>query len=278
MPTQVAYLGPKGTYAEQAACALARLESLSQPVFIPYQGIRSVIEHLANKDCEAAVVPIENSVEGGVTATLDSLWTYSHLFIQRAVVLPIKHALISSGSMNEISEVLSHPQALAQCSEWLNKNLPNALLLPTNSTSEAVRMVKGSRFRAAIASKSSSTIDGVKEICYPINDVIGNCTRFVLLTDKEENKKGDIASFAFSLHANTPGALLQALKCIADLGLNMSRIESRPSKRELGEYMFFIDIELQDTSINVKDKLHSLLEPLCEHIVFFGYYKSNKIS
>ena len=101
MPTQVAYLGPKGTYAEQAACALAKLESLSQPVFVPCPGIRSAIEHLANKDCEAAVVPIENSVEGGVTATLDSLWTYPHLFIQRAVVLPIKHALIGSGSINE---------------------------------------------------------------------------------------------------------------------------------------------------------------------------------
>ena len=143
MPTQVAYLGPKGTYAEQAACALAKLEKLSQPVFMPYSGLRSVVEHLANKDCEAAVVPIENSVEGGVTGTLDSLWSYPDLFIQRAVVLPIRHALISSGTISDISEVLSHPQALAQCSNWLNQNLPNALQLPTNSTSEAVKSPSG---------------------------------------------------------------------------------------------------------------------------------------
>ncbi len=277
MPTQVAYLGPQGTYAEQAACALAKLEKLSQPVFIPYTGLRSVIEHLANKDCEAAVVPIENSVEGGVTGTLDSLWSYPNLFIKRAVVLPIRHALISSGSLNEISEVLSHPQALAQCTEWLTKNLPNALQLPTNSTSEAVRMVTGSKFRAAIASKTFSETYGVEEIAYPINDVIGNCTRFVLLTDKDQNETGDIASFAFSLHANTPGALLKTLQCIADLGLNMSRIESRPSKRELGEYIFFIDIDSKGKSINIKDNLKESLGPLCENIVFFGYYKNDEL-
>ncbi len=280
MRTQVAYLGPKGTYAEQAASAVAKLEKLSQPVFIPYSGLRSVIEHLANKDCEAAVVPIENSVEGGVTTTLDSLWTYPDLFIQRALVLPIRHALISSGSIDEISEVLSHPQALAQCSDWLRSNLPNALQLPTNSTSEAVRMVQGSKFRAAIASKEAAEINGVNNIAFPINDVPGNCTRFVLLK-REESKaipRADLASFAFSLHSNTPGALLKALRCIAELGLNMSRIESRPSKRELGEYIFFVDIDLKNKPIDIEKKLSPLLQPFCENIIYFGSYKSNQIN
>jgi len=276
MRTQVAYLGPKGTYAEQAACALAKLENLSEPEFIPYSSLMTVVEHLANKDCEAAVVPIENSVEGGVTATLDSLWTFQDIFIKRALILPIRHALISSGYTHEISEVLSHPQALGQCSEWLRENLPNAIQLPTNSTSEAVRMVKGSRFRAAIASKESSSLEGVSTVAFPINDVPGNCTRFVLLSNKEVQNDGsaDIASFAFSLHANIPGALLTALKCIADLGFNMSRIESRPSKRELGEYIFFVDIELQRNSKNIQKNLNKLLEPLCENIIHFGSYKN----
>ncbi|WP_269621847.1 prephenate dehydratase [Prochlorococcus marinus] len=278
MPTQVAYLGPKGTYAEQAACALAKLENLSEPMFIPRMGLRSVIEHLATKHCEAAVVPIENSVEGGVTSTLDALWAYPNLFIKRALVIPIRHALISSGSINEISEVLSHPQALAQCTQWLNKNVPNALQLPTSSTSEAVRMVQGSNFRAAIASKHAIEIEGLRSIAYPINDVAGNCTRFVLLNNEEHMQKGDIASFAFSLHSNTPGSLLKALTGIADLGLNMSRIESRPSKRELGEYIFFIDIELKKNTINVKDILKTVLEPLCEHIVYFGSYLNNEMN
>ncbi|AAQ00704.1 MULTISPECIES: prephenate dehydratase [Prochlorococcus] len=278
MPTQVAYLGPKGTYAEQAAGYLAKLEKLSQPEFIPCCGLRSVIEHLVNKHCEAAVVPIENSVEGGVTTTLDSLWAHPNLFIQRALVLPIRHAFISSGSLNEITEVLSHPQALAQCTDWLSNNVPNAIQLPTNSTSEAVRMVKGSKFRAAIASKTSSEVEGLENIAYPINDVAGNCTRFVLLTNQKSDITGDIASFAFSLHANKPGALLKALTCIADLGLNMNRIESRPSKRELGEYIFFVDIDLQEKSIDTKDRLNKLLKPLCENIIYFGSYVTSEMT
>ncbi len=278
MRTQVAYLGPKGTYAEQAAWALANLETLTQPVFVPCSSLRAVFEHLANKDCEAAVVPIENSVEGGVTATLDSLWTYRDIFIKRALVLPIRHALISSGSLEDISEVLSHPQALAQCTDWLSKNLPNALQLPTNSTSEAVRMVKGSKFRAAIASKDASKIEGVNNIAYPINDVPGNRTRFVLLQSQEDNEKGDLASFAFSLHANEPGALLKALKCIADLGLNMSRIESRPSKRELGEYIFFVDIEINGISHGLKEKLNDVLNIFCKNIFYFGSYPNSEIT
>ena len=175
----MAYLGPKGTYAEKAAKALAELEKLDSPVFSPCKGLRSVVDNLANNLCEAAVVPIENSVEGGVTTTLDSLWRHENLFIHRALVLPIKHSLISSGSISKISEVLSHPQAIAQCSQWLNDNIPNAVHLPTNSTAEAIRMVRGSLFRAAIGSKDAS--EDLNILAYPINDIEGNCTRFVLL-------------------------------------------------------------------------------------------------
>ncbi|ABX09558.1 prephenate dehydratase [Prochlorococcus marinus] len=277
MPTKVAYLGPRGTYAEKAAYALVKLDKLSEATLLPCSGIRSVIENVATKHCEAAVVPIENSVEGGVTETLDALWGHPNLFIKSAVVIPIRHALIGSGSLEEISEVLSHPQALAQCSGWLNQNLPNCLQLPTSSTSEAVRMVQGSKFRAAIGStKAALEINGLSKLAYPINDVQGNCTRFVLLQNNESNQEGDIASFAFSLHSNKPGSLLKALNCIASLGLNMSRIESRPSKRELGEYIFFIDIDLKDKLIDTNKKLKRLLEPLCENIVYFGSYKNEE--
>ena len=232
MSTRVAYLGPKGTYAEKAAKALSVLERLDEPEFLPCRGLISVLDNLANNLCEAAVVPIENSVEGGVTSTLDSLWRHKNLFIHRALVLPIKHSLMSSGTISMISEVLSHPQAIAQCSQWLNDNIPNAVHLPTNSTAEAIRMVKGSSFRAAIGSKDAC--NDLNILAYPINDIEGNCTRFVLLSKNDIKADGNKASIAFSLKSNSPGALLKALNCIANLGLNMSRIESRPSKRELG--------------------------------------------
>tara|TARA_B100000029_G_scaffold486329_1_gene540566 strand:- start:310 stop:1143 length:834 start_codon:yes stop_codon:yes gene_type:complete len=277
MSIQVAYLGPEGTYAEEAACALARLEKMEDPQFVPCVGLHSVIEHAAKKLCDAAVVPIENSVEGGVTASLDALWSYPELFIRRALILPIQHCLLSSGSINEISEVLSHPQALAQCSGWLNKNLPNALQLPTNSTAEAVKMVRNSKFRAAIASNCPNNLIDLKQLAYPINDVAGNRTRFVLLQREELTQRGDVASLAFSLRANAPGALLKALSFIANLGLNMSRIESRPSKRELGEYIFFVDLDITNAKNGAHIKLIEELKPLCEHLVHFGAYPSTSL-
>ena len=278
MSTKVAYLGPQGTYAEQAALELCKIENLSNPRLTPCIGLRAVIENVATGNCKAAVIPIENSVEGGVTASLDGLWISSKVFILRELILPIRHCLLSNGELNSISEVLSHPQALAQCNNWLNKNLPQALQLPTNSTAEAVEMVKGSKFRAAIAGKSSLNQKILKELAYPINDVAGNCTRFFLL-GKERNKgiktKG---SFAFSLTSNSPGSLLNVLSCIANLGMNMTRIESRPSKRELGEYVFFIDIDFKNISQDKHDELLKKLQNLCEHFIYFGSYDVNEIN
>ena len=279
MHKQVSYLGPPGTYAEKAAHILSKLADFDSPLFVPCKGLYSVIKSIAYNNCDAAVVPIENSVEGGVTTTLDALWKYPELNINKAVVLPIKHALISNGGISEISEVLSHPQALAQCSEWLSENLPEAITLPTNSTSEAVKMVKGSSFRAAIGSKSLIKIEGLKELAFPINDVPGNCTRFVLLSKKSYIDSPNVASFAFSLLSNKPGSLLKALNLIAKYGFNMSKIESRPSKRELGEYIIYIDLELKDNNkINSFNELKSHLKPLCENFVDFGCYLSETIS
>ena len=278
MRKRVSYLGPEGTYAEKAAHILSKLVNYDSPIFVPCKGLHSVIKSIAYKNCDAAVVPIENSVEGGVTATLDALWKFPNINISKAIVLPIKHALISSGELKDISEVLSHPQALAQCSEWLSENLPESIMLPTNSTSEAVNMVKGSSFRAAIGSKSLVEIGGLKELAFPINDVPGNCTRFVLLTEKTIIKEANIASFAFSLLSNSPGELLKALSYIRDLGFNMSKIESRPSKRELGEYVIYIDVEINEhTDIETFKKLKQKIKPLCEHLIDFGCYLSKKI-
>ncbi len=268
---RLAFLGPVGTYGEQAAQRLAVLAGFTAPELLPQQGIRAVIQAVAGGDCEAAVVPVENSVEGGVTACLDALWEHRQLTVDRALVLPIRHALVGGGPMEAISEVLSHPQALAQCSQWLADHLPTALQLPTSSTAEAARMVRGSRFRAAIASREAAAEQGLEVLAYPINDVPGNCTRFLLLRRGSPSLEGPLASLAFSLRANRPGALLQALGCFARQGLNMSRIESRPSKREMGEYLFFVDLDLPEGAGPLQGALAEL-QPLCEHLVQFGAY------
>lgn len=268
---RLAFLGPVGTYGEQAAHQLVALEGLSDVTNVPLPGIRAVIQSLAEGSCEAAVVPVENSVEGGVTTCLDALWEHPDLTIARALVLPIRHALLGSGSLESISEVLSHPQALAQCGQWLSDQLPGALQLPTSSTAEAARLVKGSRFRGAIASREAATEHGLSVLAYPINDVAGNCTRFLLLRRGERSSQGPLLSLAFSLRANQPGALLEALACFSETGLNMSRIESRPSKRELGEYIFFVDLELDGAGDSLERAL-ARLRPLCEHLALFGAY------
>ena len=107
MRKQVAYLGPQGTYAEKAAHILSKLANFQTPIFVPCNGLHSVIKSIAYNNCDAAVVPIENSVEGGVSATLDALWKFPEIYINKAIVLPIKHALISDGELSNISEVLS---------------------------------------------------------------------------------------------------------------------------------------------------------------------------
>ncbi|MFY8148345.1 MAG: prephenate dehydratase [Prochlorococcaceae cyanobacterium] len=273
---RLAFLGPNGTYGEQAARQLAALEGIAAPQLLPQGGIRAVVQALAEGSCDAAVVPVENSVEGGVTTCLDALWEHTDLAITRALVLPIRHALLGSGRLEDISEVLSHPQALAQCGLWLARHLPEALQLPSSSTAEAARLVAGSRFRAAIASREAAQEHGLQVLEYPINDVPGNCTRFLLLRRGARERSGALASLAFSLHSNRPGALLEALACFATEGLNMSRIESRPSKREMGEYIFFVDLEFAephgDGAGEPLERALEALRPHCEHLVLFGAY------
>ncbi len=214
---RVAFLGPAGTYGEQATRQLAALEGIDAPELLAQSGIRSVVKALAEGRCDAAVVPVENSVEGGVTACLDGLWEHPDLRIRRGLVLPIRHALLGSGPIERVSEVLSHPQALAQCSLWLSEHLSEALQLPTSSTAEAARLVAGSRFRAAVASPRAAKEHGLEVLAYPINDVPGNCTRFLMLQRQVESQAdaATLCSLAFSLRSNSPGALLEALSCFA---------------------------------------------------------------
>ena len=298
----IAFLGPSGTYAEAACRQLAQAQGLQD--LTPRSGlsIQHVLrqlqpEHGGDGTVAAAVVPVENSVQGGVTATLDTLWSLSTpccppdapdpygpqgLEIVRGLVLPIRHALLGSGRMEDISEVISHPQALGQCSTWLNNHLPQALQLPTTSTAEAARMVKGSRFRGAVASLDAAREQDLNVLAYPVNDEPNNCTRFLLVrpvvgterpsTPAEPGDYPVITSLCFSLRErDRPGALVEALQVFLGQSLNMSRIESRPAKTGLGKYVFFIDVEGHYQAPPFQKALQSLY-PTCEHLLNFGSY------
>lgn len=271
MLDSIAYLGPAGTYAEMAAIDYAAHINQPQPTLLPYPTIAQALQAVAANNAQLAVVPVENSIEGSVTFTLDTLWQLGQLQIQQALVLPITHGLLSyAEALEKIEVVYSHPQALAQCQDWLEKYLADASLIPTNSTTEAVQFLSNNPKAGAIASQRAAQLYHVPILGTAINDRPDNCTRFWVLS-LQPSVKGSHTSLAFSFPANLPGALAKALQIFAARNINLSRIESRPTKRSLGEYLFFIDIEANICD----DKVNSALAELkqcTETLKTFGSY------
>jgi prephenate dehydratase len=246
MTISIAHLGPQGTNAETAALAYAKWlskEKGQESVLCPCPSIAQTLKAVARGETELAMVPVENSTEGSVAITLDTLWELDRLQIQQELVLPIVHVLLSHGeSLQEIKTIYSHPQALAQCQKWLELRLPSVKLIPTNSTTEAVQQISNDLNAGAIAAPRASKLYNVPILAEKLNDYPDNCTRFwvVGLTPTTE---GERMSLAYSIPANLPGALMKTLQVFAGRNINLSRIESRPTKRSLGEYLFFIDLE-----------------------------------
>ncbi len=271
---KIAHLGPTGTYAEAAALAYAQIE-LSDTDFClqPYPNIAQTLIAVAGGDVELAIVPVENSIEGSVTMTADTIWQLTAtLQIQQAIVLPIHHALISiATNLDLIETVYSHPQALSQCQEWLQQHLPQAGRISENSTTAALTTLATLPHAAAISSVRAAKLYNLPVLVQPINDYPDNQTKFWAIS-LQPSTTGNCTSIAFSLSENAPGGLMTALGFFANRGLNLSRIESRPSKRSLGEYLFFIDIE---TDVNNCPQLKSALADLdayAETVKNFGSY------
>jgi prephenate dehydratase len=273
MTITIAHLGPAGTYAEAAAvlCAEWLTQQRGQPYTLkPYASIALSLGAVATGDVALAVVPVENSVEGGVTMTLDTLWQLDQLQIQRALVMPIRHALLTQATqVSQIRAVYSHPQALAQCKDWLTQYLPQAELIPANSTTESLQHLQDAAI-AAIASQRAAQLYNIPILACPINDHPDNCTRFILLS-LQPAPGGAFTSLAFSLHANQPGSLMKALHIFAERNINLSRIESRPSKRSMGEYLFFVDLEA-DASASLTQEALADLAAHAETVKIFGSY------
>jgi len=277
MVVSVAYLGPSGTYAEAAAIAytnkLAR-ERGQKALLHPYPSITQTIQALAQGLAHLAVVPVENSVEGSVSSTLDTLWQLATLQIQHSLVLPMSHALISCAkSLATIRTVYSHPQALAQCQGWLEHSLPSVELVSTNATTEALQYLDQDKTAGAITSPRAAELYKLPVLACPINDFLDNYTCFWVL-GLESSTGGSHTSLAFSVPANVPGALVKPLSCFASRGINLSRIVSRPTKRSLGEYLFFVDLEADVREAYVQSALEELAT-CTETLKIFGSYSMN---
>ncbi|MGB3614341.1 MAG: prephenate dehydratase [Elainellaceae cyanobacterium] len=278
MPLTLAHLGPKGTYAEMAASVCAEWwyqRGLGNLSLQPYPSIFQTLAAVASDQVTLAIVPVENSTEGSVTVTLDTLWQLGSLHIRQAWVLPISHALLSHAAAEDITVIYSHPQALAQCQRWIEAQFPQTSLVPTRSTTEAVQLLDEQQTAGAIASRRAAELYQLPILAERINDYPDNCTRFWVVsrpgTVYPQLRSCNHTSLAFSLPANSPGALIQPLKIFADRGINLSRIESRPTKRSLGEYLFFLDIEADASDSTVKDALNALPD-VTETLKLFGSY------
>jgi prephenate dehydratase len=241
---RVGYLGPPGTFSEEAVsrCDLARGGEA-----VPFSTFVDAYEALLAGKVDAALLPIENSIEGAVSTVLDLLVQRPGPRIRRELLLPVQQHLLARGGMRleEIRRVLSHPQPLGQCSRFLRERLPGAALEATNSTADAARKVAaGEAGAAAIGSRAAAERYGLTLLAEGIQDSDENVTRFVLVAPEDEAPTGaDRTSIAFTLDRDRPGGLHEVLGEFARRGINLSKIESRPTKRLMGHYVFFLDFE-----------------------------------
>lgn len=260
MINKVLYLGPKGSYSELAKNKFCNAFFSTDCEFLPEDSIYKIIRLLKESDSEttAAVIPIENSIEGIVRDSQDNLISLAEkgIRIQAETCLTIKHCLIGYASeKNEINKIISHPQALAQCREYIYANWENDInLSPVMSTSQAVSVLsENDSSAAAIASEYCAELYKVPIIESCINDEKNNTTRFVLLSKIAPSKTdSNKVSITFSTE-NKSGALNRVLSILEKHGINMSYIDSRPSRKELGEYIFYIDFagHINDSNISM---------------------------
>lgn len=238
---KIAFLGPRGTFAEEAA---RRYFPSAGTVFIPCTSILDVFREVEGGGANYGVVPVESSTEGAVNVTLDQLLT-SNLMVCGELEFQVKHNLIVSPKtdLKDVKTVLSHPQALAQCRFYIEEHLPNAELKEVSSTANAVQMLSKLSNAVAIGTELAAEIYGMKIAARGVQDNPRNYTRFFILSKTDSPKTGhDKTSIIFSVK-HIPGALHKAMAEFASRGVNITKIESRPTKQKQWEYVFFLDFE-----------------------------------
>ena len=258
---RLAYLGPSGTFTEQALLNQTDLRKLE---LVSVASIPEALKQVSNNEVDLAFVAIENSIEGSVNITQDTLTFDADLLIQREVVSSIElNLLVKPGtSLDEIETVLSFPHAIAQCKDWLSNNLPNAVTEAANSTADAAKQVSEASQDtfAAIGTERSADAYGLEILVDGIQDHSDNETRFVLVAaDGVPSPTGyDKTSIVVFQDADRPGSLLGILQEFAARSLNLTRLESRPTKKGLGNYCFLIDLEGHISDEVVADCLKNL--------------------
>ncbi|MFA6430084.1 MAG: prephenate dehydratase [Candidatus Paceibacterota bacterium] len=271
---RVGYLGPEGSYSEMAAEFLMSYEKL-----VPSETIADIISKVNNGELDFGVLPIENSIQGSIIETVDGLYK-NKLFIQQELVVPIKHCvagLVSKIVPEKIEIVMSHPQALGQCSEYINKHFPNAKRMIINSTAQAFKKIIDESLSNAVAigNKTAALKYNLKIFDEDIQDVENNETKFVLVKKTFNiNSKGQVSSFVIVPKKDRSGLLFDILGYFKENNINLNKIESRPLKSGLGKYIFHIDIQGNFKDKNVERAISGIKKE--SEVIFLGSYNQER--
>ena len=254
MARRLAYLGPPGTYSEEAAMLYDEDAELVAATTLP-----GVVQCVHGGEADEGIVPVENSLEGTVTFTADLLIQETILKIKSELVLPIHHCLLvkPGGSEEDVEVIYSHPQSLGQCRGYLQRRFPNAALMPSLSNSSAVSdMLKSERRALAIAGKRAARFFGARILEEEIEDNHSNATRFIVMAAEDGAPTGqDKTSICFNFDVDRPGSLVSVLQEFSNRGINLNKIESRPTRRSLGRYFFLADVDGHKVDDSVRDAL-----------------------
>jgi prephenate dehydratase len=273
-PSRIAFLGPEGTFSEQALLTQSDYAAME---LVAYRSIPDVLLAVSDGSVDIGFVPIENAIEGSVNVTLDALIFDHDLKMQREVVIPIVMCLLAppGTALADVERVVSIPVATAQCRGFLAEHLPTAVELAANSTAEAARIVaaEADGRTAAIGTSLAGKVHGLEVLAEDIEDHVDNETRFVALTRSgiPAPTGHDKTSIVVFQKADVPGSLLTILQEFAARGINLTRLESRPTKRGLGDYCFIIDLEGHIGDELVADALRDL-KSKNEDVLFLGSY------
>jgi chorismate mutase/prephenate dehydratase len=263
---KIAYLGPEATFTHQAA--IRRFGSSLR--YSPQKTVADVFTEVSKKRADYGVVPVENSTEGVVTHTLD-MFVDSDLKIVAQIVLPVQHCLLSNGPHSQIKKLYTQPQSLGQCRLWVQTNLPRVEIIETSSNARSAELAAKEKGAAAIAGLLAAEKYNVDVLEYDIQDNAANATRFLVLGRQCSPPTGrDRTSVMISI-THKVGALHSALAAFRRYRINMTKIESRPSKRKAWEYFFFIDVDGHAQDRKVERALSDLGEH-CNFVKVLGSY------
>ena len=263
----IGVLGPAGTFSEQAA----KRWSTEPAEFVYFSDVGEIASSVGSR-VDLGVVPVENSLEGSVGATLDALLKY-HVTIVGEIILPIQHSLLARSETAPIKTIISHPQATAQCRRFLQRHFSDAEIQVAASTAHAAELASGKDGVAAIASADIALRYGLKILFEEIQDVDENHTRFIVLGTTVPQPTGqDKTSIIVDLHKDRPGALHELLAEFSSRDINLTKIESRPTRKALGDYLFYIDFQGHIHDIKIQEAVQSI-EGMVARLKVLGSYR-----